>query len=117
MSALPQPEPRGIKLPPGLETYLDVTALTVPAAPEIAVLTLARTLGLAPGSRVAVPVWGCAGVADALQLGDYEILPLDVEPESGRLDLAAVAREEQDFELLWINDVNGLPPEAELLSS
>ena len=102
--------------PPGaLTDLLDVRALGPSAPPETAAVALLLALGVGPGSRVALPVWGSAGLADSLELGGFEIVPLDVDPDTGRLDVSAVARERDGFEVLWMHDVNGLPPEASRL--
>lgn len=108
-------QPISEAVPQALRGYLEVEALSAPASPEAASLALLRTLGLGPGARVALPVWGSAGLAEMLTLCEFEVVPLDVDPCTGRLDVSAVARESEGFELLWMHDVNGLPPEASRL--
>jgi dTDP-4-amino-4,6-dideoxygalactose transaminase len=101
----------------GLAAYLDVAALTPPVPHRSAVLATVRALGLSPGARVAVPVWGCPGVAEVLSRSRYELVPLDVDPGTGRLDVSTLARTHHEFELLWMADVDGLPPEGAQLAA
>ena len=101
----------------GLSQLLDCAGFAEPAAPEAAILALLRAMGLGPSSRVALPVWGSAGLAEMLVLCDYDVVPLDVDPETGRLDVSSVARAQEDFELLWMHDVNGVPPEGPRLAA
>lgn len=111
------PVPPSPLLAEGVSEFVAVTSLGPAAPPETAALALLRALGLGPGARVAVPVWGSAGLAESLELGGYEVVALDVDPDTGRLDVSAVARERDGFEALWMHDVNGLPPEASRLKA
>ncbi|MBI5837355.1 MAG: DegT/DnrJ/EryC1/StrS aminotransferase family protein [Candidatus Eisenbacteria bacterium] len=116
MSALRQPiRPAG--LPEGLEDHLEVVALTRPVPFRTAAQALSRTLGLGPGARVALPVWGCTQAAEALRRGGCDVVPLDVDPDTGRLDVSSVAREGRGFEALWCADVDGLPPDGPQLAA
>ncbi len=100
-----------------LSDFIAVTTLGPASPPETAALALLRALGVGPGARVVLPVWGSAGLAESLELGGYEVVALDVDPDTGRLDVSAVAREQSGFEALWMHDVNGLPPEASRLKA
>ena len=104
-------------LPPGLAAYLDAAELSASAPVEAAAPALLLALGAGPGSRIAMPVWGCTSLAERLNRLDYEILPIDIDPDTGRMDISSVARETQAFEILWMTDVNGLPPEATQLAA
>ncbi len=102
---------------PRWQAYLEVASLGPPLASRSVFRVAARAMGLGAGSRVALPVWGCARAAEALAGAGCELLALDVDPHTGRVDVSDVARLREDFELLWIRDVDGLPPEAASLGS